>query len=104
MISDQLTRSTEKMTDFRPRDKRVFGPGLTIPHSSCLNTLTYSKSFALLLQITNLKKALKTQAADTDEAMATDSREAHSGTENRKKSNKSKTAKGTGKWSLKQLI
>lgn len=57
-----------------------------------------------MFQITNLKKALKTQANDTDEAMATDSREAHSGTENRKKSIKVKNAKGTGKWSLKQLI
>lgn len=45
-------------------------------------------------EIVNLKKALKTQSNDTDEAMATDSREAIS-MELRKKPSKSKSGKAT---------
>lgn len=51
----------------------------------------------LSFQIVNLKKALKTQANDSDEPMATaESREATSGHEVRKKVNK-KSLKAAGK-------
>lgn len=54
-------------------------------------------------EISNLKKTLKTQTNDTDEAMATDSREAASGMELRKKSTKSKNPKGKS-WSFRQYL
>ncbi|XP_052862185.1 COP9 signalosome complex subunit 7 [Anopheles cruzii] len=48
-------------------------------------------------EIANLKKAIKTQAVESDEAMATDTgREISGGSELRKKSSKSKSLKGCG--------
>lgn len=50
---------------------------------------------AIELEITNLKKAIKTQAVETDEAMASDAcREIVGGLDLRKKSTKSKSLKG----------
>uniref|UniRef100_A0A182INW6 Uncharacterized protein n=1 Tax=Anopheles atroparvus TaxID=41427 RepID=A0A182INW6_ANOAO len=49
-------------------------------------------------EIANLKKAIKTQAVESDEAMATDAcREVVGGLDLRKKSTKSKSLKGCGK-------
>uniref|UniRef100_A0AAG5DVU4 PCI domain-containing protein n=1 Tax=Anopheles atroparvus TaxID=41427 RepID=A0AAG5DVU4_ANOAO len=53
-------------------------------------------------EIANLKKAIKTQAVESDEAMATDAcREVVGGLDLRKKSTKSKSLKGCGKSSSK---
>lgn len=58
----------------------------------------------LLFQIVNLKKAIKTQAVESDEAMAIEnSREIAGGPELRKKSSKSKSLKGCGKSWFKNL-
>lgn len=51
-------------------------------------------------EISNLKKTLKTQLTDTDEAMTSEPRESTSGQEVRKKASKSKTARPSGSGSV----
>lgn len=67
------------------------------------NRKIYSNFGNIHFQLINLKKTLKTQTNDTDEAMTTDSREALSGIETRKKSGKSKIAKGKT-WNFRQYL
>lgn len=54
--------------------------------------------FLFSFQVINIKKTLKTQAQDTDEAMATDSREAVAQGDKGKKPVKAKGLRASGKF------
>lgn len=62
-----------------------------------LGLLLNFENFIRIFQIINLKKTLKTQLTDTDEAMTSEPRESTSGQDVRKKASKSKTARPSGK-------